>query len=129
MRLLFERLTQHRPAIVVLEDAFWMDLSSATLLAHLMPLIETAPLLFCMVTRGDSGGAESSVRAAAARDHPQRYTEIALRPLSAVDTSRLIDQLLSSPNLPRSIRTTILTTTEGNPLYVEEVIRALLESG
>lgn len=129
MRLLFERLAQHQPIIVMLEDAFWMDLSSATLLAHLMPLIETTPLLFCMVTRGESGGADFPVRMAAARDHPQRYTEIALRPLSPDDTSRLIDQLVASPNLPRSIRKTILATTEGNPLYVEEVTRALLESG
>ena len=58
MRLLVERQTQQEPTILVFEDAFWMDLSSAALLSHLMPLVKHSRILICMVTREDIEGAQ-----------------------------------------------------------------------
>jgi len=128
MRLLFERVAQQKPTIVLLEDAFWMDRSSAALLAHLIPLIETTPLLICLVTRGESDGSESPIRTNAARNNPQRYCEVLLKPLSPDDTDRLVDHLMQKSNLPSRVRKAVCAASEGNPLFAEELARSLLDS-
>ncbi len=127
MRLLLARLAQQQPAIVLLEDAFWMDRSSTVLLAHLIPLIEDLPLLICLVTRGESLGSETGIRSDAASLYPQRYQEIVLNPLSESDTEALVDHLMQTSNLPLRIRKAVCAASEGNPLFAEELARSLLE--
>lgn len=127
MRLLFERLAQQKPTIVLLEDAFWMDRSSAALLEHLIPLIETTPLLICLVTRGESDGSESPIRVVAARDYPQRYQEIVLKPLASHDTEQLVAYLMQKSNLPPRVRKVVCAASDGNPLFAEELARSLLD--
>ena len=127
MRLLFERLAQCKPTIVLLEDAFWMDRSSAALLAHLVPLIESSPLLVCLVTRGERDGSESPIRANAARNHQQYYREILLKPLPPSDTWALVDHLLQKSNLPLKIRKAVCAASDGNPLFAEELAQSLLD--
>ena len=125
MRLLFEKQTQQAPIILVFEDAFWMDLSSVALLLHLMPLIESSPILICLVTRSDSEGAELWP---AARQYVNRYSEIRLAPLSRTASSQLIDGLLMADDLPPGIRKAVMSAAEGNPLFLEEVVRTLVDT-
>jgi class 3 adenylate cyclase/tetratricopeptide (TPR) repeat protein len=126
MRLLFERMAQRRPTILLLEDAFWMDRSSAALLSHLIPLVDSVPLLFCLVTRGESSGADAQIRFKAAQDHRQRYDEVVLDPLSPGDADSLIEHLLATSNLPRRYHRAVREASEGNPLFVEELAQSLL---
>lgn len=126
MRLLFERMAKERPTILLLEDAFWMDRSSAALLLHLIPLVDTAPLLFCLVTRGESEGADAHIRMKAAREYHSRYIEIVLEPLSATDAECLIEHLLATSNLPKRYHRAVREASEGNPLFVEELAQSLL---
>jgi hypothetical protein len=58
-----------------------------------------------------------------------RYTEITLRPLRPQESRRLVESLLSIENLPEAVKDTILKKAEGNPFFVEEVIRSLIDSG
>src|SRR3989304_7694900 len=56
-------------------------------------------------------------------------TEIRLEPLSEADSRSLVANLLEIESLPDSVRVAILSRSEGNPFFVEEVIRMLLERG
>jgi tetratricopeptide (TPR) repeat protein len=56
------------------------------------------------------------------------YTEIALDPLSNENSRELLGNLLHIEDLPDSVRTLILEKAEGNPFFVEEVIRSLIDS-
>jgi tetratricopeptide (TPR) repeat protein len=69
------------------------------------------------------------VKQAAETDYGHRYTEIALQPLSQVDSGKLIDSLLTISDLPAPLRARILEKSEGNPFFVEEVVRTLIEGG
>jgi predicted ATPase len=60
-------------------------------------------------------------------DYPHRYTEITLKPLEADETDRLVRTLLNIEDLPEEPRQLILRKTEGNPYFVEEVVRSLVE--
>jgi tetratricopeptide (TPR) repeat protein len=54
---------------------------------------------------------------------------VRLHALSHEDSSQLVDSLLHISNLPASLRARILDKTEGNPFFVEEVVRTLIERG
>jgi adenylate cyclase len=57
------------------------------------------------------------------------FVEITLRPLNEADSEKLVENLLDLDRLPAKIREIILSKAEGNPFFVEEVIRMLIDQG
>jgi class 3 adenylate cyclase len=129
MRQLLRAMAQRRPLIVILDDIHWADPSSTDLLIKLLPLTSEAPLLFCFVTRPDRD-THGWRLVAAAREHAGAgLTELNLNPLTDDDSRQLVSNLLEIEALPENIRTLILKKAEGNPFFVEEVIRMLIDRG
>jgi class 3 adenylate cyclase len=127
LRRLFLTLSQHGPLLLVLEDIHWADPSSVELLIKLLPLIEQAPVLFCYVTRPNYD-APGWKLAEASREQMEPYlTELVLQVLSEEESRRLISNLLEIEALPEEVRQIILHKAEGNPFFVEEVIRMLID--
>jgi predicted ATPase len=65
--------------------------------------------------------------AQAERKCRDRYTEIALKNLSTKESRELVEELPTIENLPESVRDIILQKSEGNPFFIEEVIRSLID--
>ena len=128
-RRLFTRLAQESPLVLVFEDVHWADQSSAFLLEHLLPLVREVPLLICGLGRPDLGTPASRLWEIAAKDYPDCYTEIALTPLSPSASTQLIHNLLKMDALPPRLRERILQKAEGNPFFMEEMIRELIDLG
>ncbi len=128
-RRLVQRLTRDLPLVLLFEDWHWADASSADLLERLLPLVETAPLLIVVIGREAPDTRMAGLRAIAQRDHAARTVEIQLRPLGPEDAQRLAALLLGVDALPPAVRSLVGNKTEGNPLYVEELVRALVELG
>jgi tetratricopeptide (TPR) repeat protein len=126
VRRLVERLARERPLVLVFEDLHWTDRSSIELIEHLLPLVEATPLLLCGIGRPERESPATRLRELARRDYASRYTEVVLAPLPPAASSLLVDNLLKTPAVPRRLRELILQKTEGNPFFVEEVIRALV---
>jgi predicted ATPase len=59
----------------------------------------------------------------------EALTEIRLQPLSEAESRDLVANLLEIESLPDSVRELILARAEGNPFFVEEVVRMLIERG
>ncbi len=125
---LFERLAAEQPLVLVFEDWHWADASSIALLEHLFPLVERAPLLICCVVRT---GHESSSPwdAQKAEPWPGSTTRVDLTRLSTADTSRLVCNLLELDALSAPLREALYARTEGNPFFIEEIVRTLIEIG
>ncbi len=129
MRQLFEQLTQRRPLVLVLEDWHWADASSLELAEHLLPLTLSNRLLVLFSTRTEPARALEGVRRFGA-DHPgARLRETLLAPLSREQSIALIDNLVGRRALPAALSAQILRRTEGNPFFIEEVIRSLASAG
>jgi class 3 adenylate cyclase/tetratricopeptide (TPR) repeat protein len=126
IRRLFERLARERPVVLVFEDLHWTDESSTQLIEHLMPLVKTGPLLLCGIGRPEIESPASRLRRLARTDYASHYTEVVLAPLAPAPSAVLLDNLLGTPTVPVRLRELILRKTEGNPFFVEEVIRALI---
>jgi len=127
-RRLFERLAGEQPLILVFEDLHWSDHSSTELMEHLLPLVESVPLLLCGVGRPGHSALER-LREVANRSHAARYTEITLSPLSANASTSLIDNLIPGVDVPPVLRDRIVQKTDGNPFFIEEVVRSLIDTG
>lgn len=126
---LFAALASQRPLVLVFEDLHWADDTSLELLQALLPLAESAPAMVIALFRPHRDEPSWGFHEAASRDFPHRYTEIALQPLDEHAAEALVGNLLWIEDLPASVRALILQKSEGNPFFVEEVIRSLLDSG
>src|SRR5215207_4128593 len=116
------------PTVIVLDDLHWADTASLDLLLSVAALVEDLPLLIVCLLRPDKGAPSWSAIERARERLGARYTEILLEPLDAADSKELLGNLLYIEDLPESVRILILNKAEGNPFFVEEVIRTLIDS-
>jgi serine phosphatase RsbU (regulator of sigma subunit)/predicted ATPase len=129
LRRLLEALSEHRPLALVLENLHWADPSSIDLLVHLLPLASGAPLLFALVTRPDREAPGWQLVLAAREILGGMLTELTLYTLSDVQSRQLVANLLACKRVPGEVQALIQHKAEGNPLFVEEVVRALIDRG
>jgi class 3 adenylate cyclase/tetratricopeptide (TPR) repeat protein len=129
MQALFRKRAGQRPTILVCDDLHWSDAASVALLRHLFRLTERLPLLILCAMRPDSHSEGWELKRAAESNFGQGYAELRLQALSLHDSNQLVESLLTISDLPAPLRARILDKTEGNPFFVEEVVRTLIESG
>ena len=122
-------MASQAPLVMVFDDLHWADPASVELLLHMIQLTEEVPVLFLCAFRPERQSTAWRVKQAVETDYPHRYTEITLKPLSNEDSSSLVDSLLTIADLPVQLRQLILQKAEGNPFFVEEVVRTLIDSG
>ncbi len=128
-RHFFARLAEERPLVLVFEDMHWADESSMLLLEHLGPLVRDLPVLICGTARLDPDVPASRLLKTAAEDYGSYYTDIRLEPMSDAESSQLVQNLLGNIDLSPKLRDGILRKAEGNPFFVEEIVRALIDFG
>ena len=117
------------PAVMVFDDLHWADSASVELLQHLFQLTEETPILILCAFRPERRSPAWQVKQVAEMDYPHCYTEIVLAPLSPEDSDSLVSGLLTVADLPAELRRLILEKADGNPFFVEEIVRTLIEGG
>ncbi len=125
----FAMLGEQQPTVLVFEDLHWADASTLEILEYLLAATNHVPLLLLLVGRIDRDHGSWGIKLKAETNFAHRYTEIQLRSLSSEESNELVDNLLSVAELPEDVRRTMLDRSEGNPFYLEEVIRSLIDQG
>ncbi len=129
MRAVVEGLAGRTPLILAVEDLHWADPATIEILTVLSELTDLLPLMILVTSRPDPEGASWDFRFHAQRNYRHRLTELTLGPLSTEQSARLVGNLLHIAELPAALRSRILEQAEGNPFFVEEIIRTLIEEG
>jgi class 3 adenylate cyclase/tetratricopeptide (TPR) repeat protein len=129
IRVLLEGLASRDAVIVTVEDLHWADAASVELLTVLLELTDLLPLMILLTARPETDADAWSLRFHAERNYPHRLTEVRLAPLTQEDSERLADNLLRVSDLPDTLRARVLGLAEGNPFFLEEILRALIEQG
>lgn len=122
-------VAERRPTVLVLEDLHWADDLSLALVEGMMTLTEKAPLGLVLTMRPYRDEPTWRIHEVAERDHHHRYLRVTLDPLEMAESTALLDSLLSGEDLSPSAREAILSRSEGNPLYIEQMVRAMMEQG
>ncbi len=118
---------QQCPLVVVCEDLHWADVTSLELLEHLLPLSENLPLLFLCVFRPVRDHPCWELREKVSGEGRYRHTDLWLASLSAAESQLLVTHLLWVDELPPGLKGRILDRAEGNPFYLEEILRSLID--
>lgn len=130
VRHLCERLAADQPLVLVFEDWHWADQSSRTLLQHLFPLAAHAAILFVVVTRTETPASGASLRETVrGAGLDSRLHEVLLEPLGVDATVALSRNQLGHGELAAELCNVLLPKVGGNPLYLVEILRALVASG
>jgi class 3 adenylate cyclase len=127
LRRLLEAIAARGPLVLVCEDLHWADASSVEALGRLLPIVNEQPILLLIASRADREAPGWRLVTMSRDLFGDTLVEIPLRPLSEDDSRRLIANLLDIEQLPDAIRDVILAKAEGNPFFVEEVVRMLIE--
>ena len=113
-------LARRRPVLMVLEDAHWIDPTTLELVGQALDRIAAARVLMLVTTRPDGqptlGG------------HPH-VTRLTLNRLGRGPSEALVAHLTGGRGLPAALLGTIAARTDGVPLFVEELTKAVLEAG
>ncbi len=123
-RTFFESLAADRPLLMLVDDIHWADDILLDLLEYVAVRASgVSMLLICparpelLEKRPDWGGGK------------RNFVLLGLEALSGDDALKLVRQLLPGSDIPESLRQSMLLKAEGNPFYVEEIIRMLVDRG
>jgi len=121
---LVERRLAAGPLVLVVEDLHWADLASIELLGAVADRLADRPLLVLLMYR-------PTLEPDALGTSRAPHIGIEVTALSGSDSEDLLAEWFgdSTPHFPERLRTLILERAGGNPLYLEEVVRALVADG
>jgi predicted ATPase/class 3 adenylate cyclase len=124
LRRLVERRLLQGPLMLVVEDAHWADAASVEALRYLLDRLADRRLMLVAAHR-------PSLDAGALLASRAEHATIRLSPLSAPESAALLDGLFggSAAFMPAVVRDLILSRAGGHPLFLEEMVRSLIEGG
>ena len=114
-----EALTRRNPVLMIFEDAHWIDPTSQEVLGRVVDRIRTLGVLLVVTYRAEFEPPWIG------RPH---VTGLILNRLGEREIAAMIDRLVGNKPLPASIRRDIEERTDGIPLFVEEMTKAVLEA-
>jgi class 3 adenylate cyclase/tetratricopeptide (TPR) repeat protein len=113
------RESQEQPLLLVFEDLHWIDSETQALLDGLVESLPTARILLLVNYRPEYEHHWGS---------KTYYAQIRVDPLPPANTEALLDGLLGDDASLTPLKTLIVERTEGNPFFLEESVRALLQA-
>ncbi len=129
LRAVVEALLSRGPVILAIEDLHWADTATLETLTLLTEITDLLPVMMLVTSRPEADKAAWDLRFHVQRNFPHRLTELTLQPLDGAASERLVANLLHISSLPGALRQKVLDLAEGNPLFVEELLRSLIEQG
>jgi class 3 adenylate cyclase len=120
LRAMVLTLAEQQPVLCIVEDLHWTDPSTLEWLGMLIEQVPTAALMLLLTCRPEF------VSPWGQRSH---LTPLALRRLSRAQVEGMVQRLTGSKTLPAEVMQHLLDKTDGVPLYIEEMTKAVLESG
>ncbi|MEP7158084.1 MAG: adenylate/guanylate cyclase domain-containing protein [Chloroflexota bacterium] len=126
---LIRGLAERGPVVLVAEDIHWADPASVEILVQLVPLFSPLPVLGLFVSRVETDAPGWRLISQIKAGFGDAVTEIRLQPLDDDASRELVSNLLEIESLPEDVRQAILKRAEGNPFFVEEVIRMFIGRG
>jgi class 3 adenylate cyclase/predicted ATPase len=113
-------LAERQPVLLVIEDLHWTDPSTIELIGLLLDQTPTASLLVLLTCRSYFHPAWH---------HRSYLTAIAVNRLSHTQVEQFVNRMTDGHTFPQEVLAQIVKKTDGVPLFVEEITKALVESG
>jgi class 3 adenylate cyclase/ketosteroid isomerase-like protein len=125
VRRLVEAAGRRRPLVVVVDDIQWAEPLFLDLLEHLADWVRDAPAMLVGLARPEL----RELRPSLAEESRTLSAAIGLEGLDAAATAELAARLVGAESLPPELVARLPASTEGNPLFVRELMRMLVDDG
>lgn len=119
-RVVLDSLSNNRPLVLLCEDLQWFDSESLAFLTDLMDKHANQGLLLLLTSRSDWSPLESMLKSS---------VELWLEPLTPENADVLVSNLIGQHVSSTQLRGRLTEHTYGNPLFIEEIVRSMTESG
>lgn len=129
LRDLITAATTIMPVIIMIEDMHWADSSSISFLESLYKLASKNRVMFINVLRPGYEETGDYILKYLDETIPDDYKNITIEALVERESKELIGNLLQKASLPAKVNEIIIRKTEGNPFFIEEVIRSFIDDG
>jgi class 3 adenylate cyclase/tetratricopeptide (TPR) repeat protein len=124
VRAVLETIARRRPLVVILDDIHWAEQILLDVIEHVADTSDGVPLLILCSARHELLDERPGLLAGRRDAH-----RIELRELSRADAARVLGNLTGELLLPASLEGRILSVADGNPLFTEQMISMLIDSG
>jgi class 3 adenylate cyclase len=122
VRKLLEAAAREQPLVILFEDIHWAEPTFLELIEHLAGKTEGVPILIVAAARTDLFDVRPDFGGAV-----PAATKLELHPLGAEESRTLIEQLVGDAGATADLPGRVFAAAQGNPLFVEELVRMLLE--
>ncbi len=129
LRDLLIKATELTPLVIVTEDLHWADTSTIELMQSLFRLVEKQGILFVNVFRPGYKATGDRIVETIKDTFPAYYLEIAIKPLDEKLGEMLISNMVNIAGLHYSVIDQIVKRADGNPFFIEEVVRSFIDQG
>ncbi len=124
---IFSLLALKQPLVLILDDLQWINSISADLLLYLSHLVVSKRILFVCAQRQNEFSPFEQILHRTRSMHPEQSIHLSIQPLTIGEGRQLLDEFLASANLPDSFLSLIVQQSGGNPYFIEEFVRLLIE--
>jgi len=122
-RLIFERRLSLAPLLLIVEDMHWADAASLETLRFMLDRLERSRLMMLTTCR-------PTLESDSLDSNRVSVTVLRLAPLSEADGEALLSSFFrKAGGLPAAMRRRVAERAGGNPLFIEEIVRGLIETG
>jgi ABC-type transport system substrate-binding protein/class 3 adenylate cyclase len=122
------KLAEEQPLCLVFEDLHWADESTLELLESLLGVTEEESVALFFLSRPEREHGSWRLGERARQRYPHRFREIDVRPLPP-DASRVLASGAAGGEIPESVAELLAERSGGNPFFLEEALRDLVERG
>ncbi|MBF0340971.1 MAG: tetratricopeptide repeat protein [Magnetococcales bacterium] len=124
-----QTLAARKPLILTLEDLHLADATSVELIASLFNSIKQAPILFLLLMRPVTDHPSAKLPLIADKELDDLAIEIHFKQLTPMECDELTRKLLNSEEVPEAVLHLIRNRGDGNPMFIEEIVRNLMDDG
>ena len=128
-RELLIQAAKNAPVVVIIEDLHWADLSSIGFLESVFRLAASQQILFINAIRPGYQETGERIIRTLSDDLTTNYVEIRLEHLDVRSSETLINNMLKIKGLPIPVIRRIVSRSDGNPYFIEEVVRSFIDEG
>jgi predicted ATPase/class 3 adenylate cyclase len=117
---MLQELAERQPVLFIIEDLHWIDPTTLELLSLVLDQTPTSSMLVLLTCRPQFQPSWT---------HRSYLTEVSITRLSQPQIERMVERVAGGKTLPHAVMQQIVERTDGVPLFVEELTKAIVESG
>ncbi len=123
-------IAEEQPLVVFLDDLQWVDKATLDILSYMNEKLEETQILFIGTYRPEDVSEDHNLTEMMHRlERRNKFEKLELKLLSYENTRKIVEAVLGEEDIPKDFLKRLHDKTEGNPLFIKESIRQMIDDG